>query len=307
MNAPTTTATQPPRAAEYDATGRRGRAATRKTPRDRARWGWNTLAVLLSALFGLPIYWMIITAFMTGTDLSKSTPQFFPLHPSLASFRHVVSDPVFRHNLVNTVIITVSAVVISLIVGFFGSLAIARFRFVGRRIFVLVVLTVQMIPLVALTIPLSLLLDSYHLKNTIVGVVLAYLIFAMPYTVWTLRAFIAGIPKELDESAMVDGCSRWGTFFRIILPLTGPGLVATGVYCWVIAWNEFVVANTLLLDNNKQTLMIYLLNFQASSTHGADYGGLMAAATLTSLPAVVLFLIFQRRITSGLTAGAVKG
>jgi N,N'-diacetylchitobiose transport system permease protein len=166
---------------------------------------------------------------------------------------------------------------------------------------------VQMIPLLALTIPLSLLLDQFQLKNSLTGVVISYLIFSMPYTVWTLRAFIAGIPKELDEAAMVDGCTRWQTFYKVILPLTGPGLVATGVYCWILAWNEFVVANTLLLDNNKQTLMVYLLQFQASSTHGADYAGLMAAATLTSLPVVILFVIFQRRITSGLTAGAVKG
>jgi multiple sugar transport system permease protein/N,N'-diacetylchitobiose transport system permease protein len=282
-------------------------AATNAKHRDRARWGWNTLAVALAVLFGLPIYWMVITAFMTGKDLSKSTPQFVPLHPSLESFREIVSDPVFRQNLLNTAVVTVAAVVISLVVGFFGALAIARFRFVGKRIFVLVILVVQMIPLVALTIPLSLLLDRFELKNSLTGVVIAYLIFAMPYTVWTLRAFIAGIPKELDEAAMVDGCTRWGTFFRVILPLTGPGLVTTGVYCWIIAWNEFAVANTLLLDNKKQTLMIYLLQFQASSTHGADYGGLMAAATLTSLPAVVLFVIFQRRITSGLAAGAVKG
>lgn len=275
--------------------------------RDRGRWGWNTLAVVLSVLLGLPIYWMVITAFMTGKDLSESTPQFVPLHPTLSSFTEILSDPIFRQNLLNTAIITVAAVIISLVVGFFGALAIARFRFLGRRIFVLVILVVQMIPLVALTIPLSLLLDQFHLKNSLVGVIIAYLIFAMPYTVWTLRAFIAGIPKELDEAAMVDGCTRWGTFFRIILPLTGPGLVATGVYCWIIAWNEFAVANTLLLDNNKQTLMIYLLQFQASSTHGADFGGMMAAATLTSLPAVVLFLVFQKRITSGLTAGAVKG
>lgn len=301
------TTAAPETAARPPARVERPRRVTYRPRRDRARWGWNALAVVLAALLGLPIYWMVATAFMTGRDLSKTTPQLVPLHPTLSSFSEIVDDPVFRQNLLNTAVITVTAVIISLVVGFFGSLAIARFRFLGRRIFVLVILIVQMIPLVALTIPLSLLLDGFHLKNSLAGVIIAYLIFAMPYTVWTLRAFIAGIPKELDEAAMVDGCTRWGTFFRVILPLTGPGLVATGVYCWIIAWNEFAVANTLLLDNHKQTLMIYLLQFQASSTHGADFGGMMAAATLTSLPAVVLFLIFQKRITSGLTAGAVKG
>lgn len=282
-------------------------AAPGRRRRARGVWGWNTLAVLLSVVLGAPVYWMLITAFMTGKDLSSTTPEFFPVHPTLRAFREILGDPVFRQNLLNTLIITLGAVLISLVVGFLGALAIARFRWRGRRIFVLVVLVVQMIPLLALTIPLSLLLDQFDLKNNLLGVIIAYLIFSMPYTVWTLRAFIVGIPKELDEAAMVDGCTRWQTFTKVILPLTGPGLVATGVYCWILAWNEFVVANTLLLDNNKQTLMVYLLQFQASSTHGADYAGMMAAATLTSLPVVILFVIFQRRISSGLTAGAVKG
>ncbi|MDT4933993.1 MAG: N,N-diacetylchitobiose transport system permease protein, partial [Pseudonocardiales bacterium] len=228
-------------------------------------------------------------------------------HPSLRAFREVLSDPIFRDDLLNSLVITLSAVVVSIVVGFFGALAIARFRFSGRKVFIFAVLIVQMIPLLALTIPMSLLLDRFHLKNSLIGVIIAYLMFSMPYTVWTLRTFIAGIPKELDEAAMVDGCSRWQTFYKIILPLVGPGLIATGVYGWILAWNEFVLANTLLLDNNKQTAMIYLLVFQSSPTHGADYGGLMAAATLTALPVVVLFILFQRRISSGLTAGAVKG
>ena len=143
--------------------------------------------------------------------------------------------------------------------------------------------------------------------GTLFGVILAYLMFTMPFTVWTLRTFIANIPRELDEAALIDGCNRWQVFYKVILPLVGPGLVATGVYGWVLAWNEFVLANTLLLDNTKQTLMVYLLQFQSSPTHGADYGGLMAAATLTALPVVILFVLFQRRISSGLTAGAVKG
>jgi N,N'-diacetylchitobiose transport system permease protein len=277
---------------------RRRRTATR---------GWNALAVLLSAVFGFPIYWMLITSFKTSTDINQLVPQFWPHHPTLRAFREVLDDPIFRDDIRNSFVITLSAVLVSVVIGFFGALAIARFRFAGRRIFVVAVLLVQMIPLIALTIPLSLLLDNYQLKNSIPGIAIAYLVFTTPYTVWTLRTFIANIPRELDEAAMVDGCTRWQTFYKIILPLAGPGLVATGVYSWILAWNEFVVANTLLTDNCKQTLMVYLLQFQASSTHGADYAGMMAAATLTSLPVVVLFVIFQRRITAGLTAGAVKG
>jgi N,N'-diacetylchitobiose transport system permease protein len=281
-----------------------------KTPRRRrsyATGGWNLLALVLAALFGFPIYWMLITSFKTSADINRLTPQFWPHHPSLGSFREVLGDPIFRQDLANTFVITLVAVAISVVIGFFGAMAIARIRFAGRKVFVFAVLIVQMIPLLALTIPMSLLLDRFQLKNSLVGIIVAYLMFTMPYTIWTLRTFIANIPLELDEAAMVDGCSRFETFYRIILPLVAPGLIATSVYGWILAWNEFVLANTLLLDNTKQTSMIYLLVFQSSPTHGADYGGLMAAAVLTALPVVVLFVLFQSRISTGLTAGAVKG
>jgi N,N'-diacetylchitobiose transport system permease protein len=275
--------------------------------RRSATWMWNGVAVLLSVLFGFPIYWMLITSFKTSADINQLVPQFWPDHPTLRAFREVLGDPIFRDDLRNSFVITLSAVVVSVVIGFFGALAIARFRFRGRRVFVVAVLIVQMIPLIALTVPLSLLLDKYQLKNTLPGVSIAYLMFTTPYTVWTLRTFIANIPRDLDEAAMVDGCSRWQTFYKIILPLVMPGLIATGVYGWILAWNEFVFANTLLIDNDKQTAMVYLLVFQSSPTHGADYGGLMAAATLTALPVVLLFALFQSRISTGLTAGAVKG
>jgi multiple sugar transport system permease protein/N,N'-diacetylchitobiose transport system permease protein len=279
----------------------------RKGRRSYATGAWNALALALAAVFGFPIFWMLITSFKTSADINQLVPQFWPHHPTLGSFREVLGDPIFRQDLANTFVITLVAVAISVVIGFFGAMAIARFRFAGRRVFVFAVLIVQMIPLLALTIPMSLLLDRFHLKNSLVGIIIAYLMFTMPYTIWTLRTFIANIPKELDEAAMVDGCTRFQTFYRIILPLVGPGLIATSVYGWILAWNEFVLANTLLLDNSKQTSMIYLLVFQSSPTHGADYGGLMAAAVLTSLPVVVLFVLFQSRISAGLTSGAVKG
>ncbi|SOD71707.1 carbohydrate ABC transporter membrane protein 2 (CUT1 family) [Jatrophihabitans sp. GAS493] len=292
------------------ATSDTGAPASRR-PRFRRRQyatgGWNLLAMVIAVVLGFPIYWMLITSVKTSSDINRLVPQFWPSHPTLRGFREVLGDPIFREDLANTAVITLAAVVISIILGFFGALAIARFRFAGRKVFVFAVLIVQMIPLLALTIPMSLLLDRFQLKNSLTGVIIAYLMFTMPYTIWTLRTFIANIPKEIDEAALVDGCSRWQTFYKVILPLVWPGLIATGVYCWILAWNEFVLANTLLLDNDKQTSMIYLLIFQSTPVHGADYGGLMAAATLTALPVVILFVIFQSRISSGLTSGAVKG
>jgi N,N'-diacetylchitobiose transport system permease protein len=307
MTAPPASPDLPTAVASRPAENTDASAAPRYRRRHYATGAWNAVAMLLAVVLGAPIYWMLATAFKTSEDINQLVPQFWPHHPSLRAFREVLGDSIFRDDLRNSLVITLSAVLISIVVGFFGALAIARFRFAGRKVFVFAVLIVQMIPLLALTIPLSLLLDRFQLKNSLTGVVIAYLMFSMPYTVWTLRTFIAGIPKELDEAAMVDGCSRRQTFYKIILPLVGPGLIATGVYAWILAWNEFVLANTLLLDNSKQTGMVYLLVFQSSPTHGADYGGLMAAATLTALPVVVLFVLFQSRISAGLTQGAVKG
>lgn len=301
-------AVAPDAPARFPRAGEAVSTATVARRRRRVSTGlWNAVAVVVALLFAFPLYWMVLTAFKTSGDINQITPQFWPAHPSLRAFAEVLGDPVFRGDILNSLVITVAAVLVSLVVGFLGAVAIARFRFLGRRVFLLAVLVVQMIPLLALTIPMSLLLDSLHLKNTLVGVAVAYLMFTTPYTIWTLRTFIAGIPVELDEAAMVDGCTRFQTFRRVILPLVGPGLVSTGVFGWILAWNEFVIANTLLVDNSKQTAMVYLLVFQSSPTHGADYGGLMAAATLTALPVVVLFVVFQSRIASGLTAGAVKG
>ena len=279
----------------------------RNRRRSAATAGWNALAVLLAVVLGFPIFWMLITSVKTSADVNQLVPQFWPRHFTWGSFREVLDDPIFRDDLLNSLIITLTTVAISLVIGFFGALAISRFRFAGRKVFIFAVLIVQMIPLTALTIPMSLLLDNAHEKNTLLGVIVVYLMFTMPFTVWTLRTFIVNVPRELDEAALIDGCNRWQVFYKVILPLVGPGLVATGVYGWVLAWNEFVLANTLLLDNDKQTLMVYLLQFQSSPTHGADFGGLMAAATLTALPVVVLFVVFQSRISAGLTQGAVKG
>jgi N,N'-diacetylchitobiose transport system permease protein len=270
-------------------------------------WTWNTVAMIVAVVIAFPVYWMILTALKPTGSYLTATPQFWPHGISWHSFSEVLHDPEFLPDMKNTALITLGTVVCAMVIGFLGALAIARFRFAGRKIFILVVLLVQMIPLIALTIPLSSMLGNAGLKDSIIGTVIAYLAFSMPYGIWTLRTFIANVPRELDEAALVDGCTRWQTAYLIILPLTLPGLVATAVYGWIQAWNEFLLANVLLTGGGHQTLQIWLISFQASPTHGADWGGLMAGGTLTALPVVILFMLFQSRISNGLTAGAVKG
>jgi N,N'-diacetylchitobiose transport system permease protein len=278
------------------------------TPRSqRSRAGTvaaNTVGVLFVIVMAFPVYWVLNTAFKPASEVLSFTPSFWPEHPTLDNFVSAIKAPFFLVDLRNGLIITSTAVAGAIVVGFLAALAIARFRFYGRRALIMVVLGVQLVPFLSLLIPLYLLLNRANLTNSLVGVSVTYLVLILPYTVWMLRGFIAAVPRELDEAALVDGCSRWQTFYRIILPLTGPGLVATSIYGFIQAWNEFIIINTL---NNPETqnLMAWLL--QNQTLRGTAWGPLMAGALITSLPVVVFFLIIQRNIAVGLTAGAVKG
>ncbi|NUR62643.1 MAG: carbohydrate ABC transporter permease, partial [Catenulispora sp.] len=188
---------------------------------------WNTLGILVFVVMGFPVYWMVNTALKKQDEWQNYTPHFVPEHPTLQNFTHAFQADNFLISLRNSFVITLGAVLISLVVGFFGALAIARFSFAGKKAVIFTVLLVQMVPLVVLVIPVTQTMQDLNLNDTLTGIVITYLVFTVPYTVWTLRGFISNVPRELDEAALVDGCSRWQTFTRIILPLTGPGLVAT--------------------------------------------------------------------------------
>ncbi|MFC4064427.1 carbohydrate ABC transporter permease [Actinoplanes subglobosus] len=264
----------------------------------------NGTGIVFGLVMLFPVYWVLNTAFKPDSEVRSFTPTFFPNDFTLDNFKSALGEELFIPSMINGLIITAMAVAAALVVGFLAALAIARFSFYGRKAIILVILAVQLVPFLALLIPLFLMLQGANLTNSLVGVALVYLVLLLPYTVWTLRGFISGIPRELDEAAMIDGCTRAQVFWRIILPLTGPGLVATSVYGFIQAWNEFIIINTL---NNpqKQNLMAWLLYNQTE--RGTAWGPLMAGAIITSIPVVVFFLIIQRNIATGLTAGAVKG
>jgi N,N'-diacetylchitobiose transport system permease protein len=162
-----------------------------------------------------------------------------------------------------------------------------------------------MVPLAALIIPLYILMSRLHQVDKLTGVIAMYLTFVLPFTVWTMRGFLLGIPKDLEEAAMVDSATRFGAFVRILLPRVGPGLVATSIFAFIQAWNEFIIAYVFLHTPEKQTLMVWLASF--TTLRGTDWGPLMAGATLCAIPVVVFFLLVQRRIAFGLTSGAVRG
>ena len=169
-------------------------------------------------------------------------------------------------------IVVVVAVLASMVIAFLAAVALAKYRFTGRKIFVVAMIGILMLPSVGLIIPLYVVLARYHLTNTLTGVILTYLTFVLPFAVWTLRGFVLGIPKELEEAAMVDGSSRVGAFVRILLPLVAPGLVATSVFAFVTSWNEYIFASVLLSDQSKQTVTVWLSCFYGTSRN-TDWGG----------------------------------
>jgi N,N'-diacetylchitobiose transport system permease protein len=283
-------------------------AAVVTRPRSRKRLrkvGWNLLAVFVIVVMLFPVYWMVSTAFKPGQKILSYTPQWFPTNPTLGNFRDAMHQQFFWHAVKNSLIVTTSVVVLSLGLAFLAALALAKFRFYGRKPFIVVILGVQMVPLAALIIPLYITMARLNEVDKLSGVIVLYLTFVLPFAVWTLRGFLLGVPKELEESAMVDGATRFGAFVRILLPLVGPGLVATSIFAFIQAWNEFIIAYVFLHTPEKQTLMVWLASF--TTLRGTDWGPLMAGATLCSLPVIIFFVIVQRKIAFGLTAGAVKG
>jgi N,N'-diacetylchitobiose transport system permease protein len=281
----------------------RRRRRRRRTVR---RIGVNLLGLAVFAVMVFPVYWMVATAFKSGNDVLSFTPQFIPTRPTLANFRDAIGRDLFWSSVRNSLIVVGAVVVVSVVLAFLAALALAKFRFYGRRAFVVIVFGVQMVPLAALIIPLYIALSSVGQVDRLSGVVIAYVALVLPFCVWTLRGFIAGVPKELEEAAMVDGSTRFGAFVRILLPLVGPGLVATSIFAFIQAWNEYIIAYVLLSSASKQTVTIWLADFTTGTTRGVDWGTLMAGATLTALPVVLFFVLVHRRIAFGLTAGAVK-
>jgi N,N'-diacetylchitobiose transport system permease protein len=265
----------------------------------------NLTAVFVLVVMLFPVYWMVSTAFKEGKDILTLTPVWFPSPATLANFTDAINRPYFWDGVKNSLIVTSTVVAFSLVLAFLAALALAKFRFYGRAAFIVMIIGVQMVPLNALIIPLYILLSSAHQVDKLSGVIITYLTFVLPFAIWTLRGFVLGVPKELEEAAMVDGCTRFGAFLRILVPLVAPGLVATSIFAFIQAWNEYLIAYVMLNSPEKQTLTVWLAGF--TTVRGTEWGPLMAGATLTALPVVIFFLFVQRRVAFGLTAGAVRG
>jgi N,N'-diacetylchitobiose transport system permease protein len=290
-------------------TGTRGPSRPASGPyrrsRRKSRGGWNVLGLITAAIMGFPVYWMVITALRPSQEILSYHQKLYPSSVTLGQFKRAMDMPNFWDNVKSSVIISACSVVIAIGIGLLAAYAIGRFRFWGRRGLIIALLVIQLIPATSMLIPIYIQLNKAGGLNQYWGVIAVYAASTLPFSVWMLRGFIVNIPRELEEAALVDGCSQMTAFRRIILPLLAPGLVAASIYALMTAWNEYLFAYVLLQDNDKYTLSVWLLNF--TTQRGTDYGALMAGSILIALPVVVFFLFVQRKVASGLTAGAVKG
>ncbi|OLT54337.1 carbohydrate ABC transporter permease [Cellulosimicrobium sp. CUA-896] len=289
----------------------RSAAATPRTGRRRTRPGTvaaTVAALVVAAVWVFPVYWMVNTSLLPRTQVQSRTPTFVSLDAGTFNYASVLEGSSFLSALRMSLVVTLSTVVLVLVFAFLAALAISRFRFRGRKSFVVALLFIQMLPAEGLFIAQYRMLSSAELLNTAIGVTVLYTAAVVPFTVWMLRGFVAGVPAELEEAAMVDGLSRTGAFVRITFPLLAPGLVAAGVYAFLQAWNEFTIALVALPSNQAETLPLWLRSFLNSSvSQGVNWGEVMAASTLIAVPVIVFFLVVQGRMTGGLVSGAVKG
>jgi trehalose/maltose transport system permease protein len=261
------------------------------------------VAIVVFAVF--PFYYAILSSLKTGTELFRV--DYFPFRWNFDNYVGVFRDNPFATNLWNSVVVAVLTVVASLALSVTAAYALGRVQFRGRGLLLLMILGVSMFPQVAVLSGMYQLIRGLGLYNHLGALVLSYMIFTLPFTVWVLTTFMRDLPKEIEEAAIVDGASPRVIIVRVFMPLMWPALVTTGLLAFISAWNEFLFALTFTLTNDERTVPIGIALMSGASAHELPWGNIMAASVIVTLPLVVLVLGFQRRIVSGLTAGAVKG
>ncbi|HEX5505234.1 MAG TPA: carbohydrate ABC transporter permease [Thermomicrobiales bacterium] len=265
----------------------------------------HLLAVGACCLLAAPFLWMLVTSLKGPQELALQYPTLIPRHPDPGNYARVLVRAGFGRYFLNSALVAVATTLIAVAVAALAGYAFARFRLPGGKALLLGILATQMFPGILLAIPLYGLLRDLRLLDSLPGLVLVYTTFALPFCVWMLRNAFLAVPRELEESALVDGCSRLGALWRVVVPVALPGIAATAIFSFILAWNEFLYANTFISSAEKRTLAVGLESLIGEFT--TDWGLLMAGAVVTTAPLVLAFLAIQRRLTQGLAAGAVKG
>ncbi|HNP71528.1 MAG TPA: carbohydrate ABC transporter permease [Kouleothrix sp.] len=272
--------------------------------------------ILVYTLF--PFYWAIVSSLKPSTELFDTPVAYWPKNPTLDNYRAVFANPIFPLALRNSVIVTVSTVLLALVVGSLAAYALGRLRFRGRTFILYLTLSMTTFPAIAILGSLYQMIVGAGLYNRLAALIFSYTVFSLPFTVWVLTSFFRALPSELEEAAFVDGATPLQTFRMVLLPLTAPALVTTGLLAFIGAWNELLFALTFTQDygdpehffnisTGARTAIVAVATFQGKTQFELPWGSIMAASVTLTIPLVLLVLIFQRRIMAGLTAGAVKG
>jgi multiple sugar transport system permease protein len=260
-------------------------------------------AIVLFCLF--PFYWLISISLKTGNDLQSSS--LIPPNPTLKNYQEIFKNPDFTKALRNSAVVALSTTALALAVGSFCAYALARLKLRGKFVILAIVLTISTFPQIAIAAPLFKLWSDIGLFNTWIGLIIPYLTFALPLTVYILVSFFREIPKDLEEAALVDGATHFEAFRKVVVPLAAPGLATAGILTFIGAWNEFLLAVTLTSSSKARTVPAAIAFFTGATEHEVPYGSISAASVVISVPLIVMVLLFQKRIVAGLTAGAVKG
>jgi trehalose/maltose transport system permease protein len=263
------------------------------------------LVVFIVVYTVFPFYWAIVSSLKEGSALY--TVEFFPKNPKWGNYAAIFREQPFGRNILNSVIVAVTVVSISLVLSVTASYALARINFRGRTPLLLLVLSVSMFPQVAVLSGMFELVSWLGIYDTLWSLTLSYMILTLPFTTWVLTTFMRELPKELEEAALVDGAKPLTIITRVFMPLLWPALATTGLLAFISAWNEFLFAITFTLSNERRTVPVAIALISGASRFELPWGRVMAASVIVTVPLVLLVLIFQRRIVSGLTAGAVKG
>jgi len=267
--------------------------------------GFYCLVLLIVMLAVFPFYYALTTSLRSGTALF--TIEFWPVEVSLSNYRAALGQGSFLLSLGNSVLVATVVVLVSLLLAITAAYALSRIRFRGRELLLLTILSVSMFPQIAVLAGLFELIRFFGLFNTPLALIFSYLIFTLPFTVWVLTTFMRELPVEIEEAAIVDGASSWIIVTRVFMPLMWPAIVTTGLLAFIAAWNEFLFALTFTSSAGRRTVPVAIALLSGNSQFEIPWGMIMAASVLVTVPLIIIVLVFQRRIVSGLTAGGVKG
>lgn len=263
------------------------------------------LIVCISVFALFPFYYAVITSFKTGSQIFQV--DYLPVSIDWTNYINVMTQGSFARNLLNSVFVSATTVVLSLLMAVTAAYALARVRFRGRGLLLLTILSVSMFPQIAVLAGLFEMIRGIGIYNTPFALILSYMIFTLPFTVWVLTTFMRDLPIELEEAAIVDGAKPWQIIFKVFMPLMWPALVTTGLLAFIAAWNEFLFALTFISNDAQRTVPVAIALLSGASEQEIPWGPIMAASVIVTVPLIILVLIFQRKIVAGLTAGAVKG